>query len=282
MPENVIQIIVKDMIMPEKDTKYNELKTKIDALEGAFQNTNNPWIKNISIWISICALLFSFGTTIISYKRAESLNNQALKAELREVLQRLSQLPTENFEKSKKYKGDETAIAFMASQYNQEAILLAKQSLSIVKKIPSELVTSIEYSSVALALQNAFLLDKAMYYLELAKGKAEGVNDEVGSLRGLANLNFISGQPELGRNQYTKALAVFSKYQGYNDYTIKSTHIWTYQTWAYAEAGIGRLDLANQKLKEAKLLISTLMRSPGRLQLEAQIDQIWKEINSKS
>ncbi len=266
--------------MSELEEKFEILKNEVDALQIALMNQNATWFKNIPLWVSILALLFSFGTTVVSYQRAESQNNQALKSELRVVLQRLSQLPSEQFEKKKEHEGDENAIAFFASQANQEGTLLAKQSASIAKKIPPELITSIEYASIAVALQNSYQIDEALTYLSMAKLKVEGMNDEVSVLRGIANLKFISGQPEQGRTEYQEALSVFSKYQGHNEYTIKSTHVWTYRYWAYAEAGIGRLDLANQKLEQAMKLTSTIMISPGRSQLEGQIQQTWHELNN--
>lgn len=268
--------------MSNLEEKFEILKSEVDALQHARLNQHTPWYKNIPVWVSILALLFSFGTTVFSYQRAESQNNQALKSELRVVLQRLSQLPTEQLEKTKKYEGDESAIIFLSSQSFQEATLLAKQSVSIAKRIPDELLTSIEYMSIALALQSASQIEEAFTYLNLATSKAEDVNDKISALRVTANLNFISGQPELGRIKYKEALNIFSKYKGFNEFIIKSAHIGTYRYWAYAEASIGRKDLANHKLEEARGLASTLMVSPGRAQLERQINQAWQEINYKA
>lgn len=268
--------------MSELDEKFDLLKNEVDALQIALLSQQTPWYKNISIWISISALLFSFGTTLVSYERTKVQDIQALKSELRIVLQRLAQLPTQQFELSKKYKGDENAIGFLASQINQESTLLAKQSASIASKIPPELITSAEYSSVALALQNSYQIGDALRYLELALKTSESVNDEVAALRGIANLYFISGQPELGRVKYQETLNVFSKYKGHNQFVQKSTHIWTYRFWANSEAGMNRLDLANQKLDEAKKLVSTIPLSPGRNTLEKQIQQTRDDLNAAS
>src|SRR5262249_29566262 len=57
----------------------------------------------MSTLIALAAFLFSFGTTIVSYRRANRQDVHNLKTELRGLLQRLAALPKENLEVMQKY-----------------------------------------------------------------------------------------------------------------------------------------------------------------------------------
>ncbi len=59
------------------------LKREVDALQIAIHRQEAPWYKNMSTVLSIVALLFSFGTTFVSYKRTESQDVQNARVELR-------------------------------------------------------------------------------------------------------------------------------------------------------------------------------------------------------
>jgi hypothetical protein len=91
---------------------------------------------------------------------------------------------------------------------------------------------------------------------------------------------FSRGQYEAGRVEYQKALSVFSKYKGYNDFTQKSTHILTELTWAIAEASSGFASLANQHIASAESTVSTLLPGPGTEQLKNQINQVKSRLAS--
>ena len=98
--------------MSDLEEKFGILKNEVDALQIAITSQNSPWYKNIPVWISIMAPIFSFGTTFVSLKRAENQDIQSKKSELRGMLQRLAILPTTQFELSKKYECDKNAIGF--------------------------------------------------------------------------------------------------------------------------------------------------------------------------
>src|SRR5262245_6234256 len=82
------------------------LKREVDALQIVVQSKTTPWYRSTSTIISIMALLFSFGTTSVSYLRTQSQDVQSLRTELRGVLQRLTELPKENVQMAKAYESD--------------------------------------------------------------------------------------------------------------------------------------------------------------------------------
>ena len=74
------------------------MKREIDALQVTVTERSKPWYHNVSVLISIIALLFSFGTTLVSYHRNNIQEIQNARAELRGLLQRMAALPKENVE----------------------------------------------------------------------------------------------------------------------------------------------------------------------------------------
>lgn len=252
------------------------LKKEVDALQIAIHGQQTPWYKSMSTVLSVVALLFSFGTTFVSYKRTQSQDIQSARVELRVLLQRLASLPRENIEITKKYeKIDPSAVASISGFINQENAILARQAAEIAKNLPPESVSATEYYAIGVALQNAYNVEGAKEAFTKAIDVSTDLNDRVAALRMRANLLFGTGQPDAGRVDYQKALSVFSDFEktSYNDYTKKSTHIWTELGWAYSEASIGLKDVALQHVVNAENYLFGLIASPGVDQLKTQIAQ---------
>lgn len=261
------------------------LKKEVDALQIAIHSQRSPWYKSMSTVLSVIALLFSFGTTFVSYKRTQSQDIQNARVELRSLLQRLASLPRESIELTKKYeKTDPAAVASISGFINQENALLARQAAEIAKKLPPESVSGTEYYAIGVALQNAYNVEGAKVSFTKAIDVSTDLNDRVGALRMRANLLFNTGQPDAGRVDYQKALDVFSNFDkaSYNEYTKRSTHIWTELGWAYSEASIGSKDVALQHVANAENYFSGLMASPGVDQLKSQVNQAKKFLTGAS
>jgi hypothetical protein len=120
-----------------------------------------------------------------------------------------------------------------------------------------------------------------MEFMQKAVATAENkdFNEEIAALRTYANLLLDSGQPEAGRKEYQKALNIFSRYHGYNQFIQNSTHIWTELSWAIAEANNKFMDQAKQHISQAENYLSALPPSPGKEQLTNQITQAKFRIN---
>ncbi len=255
------------------------VKGEVDALQIAVLSSRTTWYKNIPIIISILALAFSFGTTYVSNERTEVQDIQNLKSDLRNMLQRLADLPSRNFELTRKYADDPQAIGYFSGQLNQENSLLAAQAAELVSKLPADRVSAIELYSIAVALQFSYQNEKAKEFYQLSYDLADNMNIAISAKRGSANVLFISGQAEAGRVQFQQALNIFSVYKGYNDSTQKNTHIITLLNWAGAEAGMGFVDSAIQKIEEAENIANSMV--PGSLtnQLIGQIRQARSQIS---
>jgi tetratricopeptide (TPR) repeat protein len=253
--------------------QYHLLKKEVDSLQISIMSAKIPWYKNIPIIVSVIALLFSFGTTYVSNQRIAAQDVQALKTELRSMLQQLSVLPSKNFELKKKYSNDAYAVAFISGQLNQENALLAFQAADLVSRLPSKKVTAIEMYSLALAFQNSYEIQKANEMYQLSYDIAEDMSTAVAAKRGIANSLYQLGQPEAGRVHFQEALNIFSRYKGHNDFIQKNTHIKTLLNWFGSEAGGGYIARSKQKLDEARGIVESLPPGPFTEQVAKQVAQ---------
>lgn len=255
------------------EQKIDLMKREIDALQIAAHTQAKPWYKNMSTILSTVALLFSFGTTFVSYHRTTIQDIQNTRQELRGLLQRISALPKEVVEINKKYSSDTAAIKTVLGFINQENTLLATQAAELAKKLPTDLVSSAEYYAIAVALQATYDLAGADEFLKYSIQAAKDFNTEIAVVRSMAGLKFLQGQPDAGRIEFQKALDIFSKYPAYDSFTKANTNVFSEVAWAQAEANIGQYELKDQHFKSAMSIVDSLPQTPGANNLRDQIMQ---------
>ena len=200
------------------------MKREIDALQIAITGQSKPWYRNVATLLSIIALAFSFGTTYVSYQRTIVQDIQNTRQELRGLLQRLAALPKENVEASKKYSDDPAAKGLIGGFINQENALLGRNAAELAKKLPAKWVSATESYSIAVALQSSYDLTAANEFLINAIKANPDFNTEISSLRMMAGMKFLQGQPDAGRVEYQKALDIFAKYP-----QVRSVHACQHQ-----------------------------------------------------
>jgi hypothetical protein len=263
----------------QSNEELNDLRRTIETMQGQIDalqtsmNAKKPWYASFSTITSTLALLFSFGTTYVSYKRVEAQDIQNSRTELRGVLQRLSTLPRDDYEIKKKYANDPASAVYLSSLFNQENSFLAQQAAEIADRIPNY-ITASEYYAIQTGLFNSAKQDQAVRYLEKAIEKARNPNDEVAALRTKATLFFVNGRAADGRQIFAMALAVFEKYPGYNDSYQKSVHLQTQLIWHTAEMHAGFHQNARGRLDDAKRLALEVDPGPFREQLLKQVAQV--------
>lgn len=266
--------------MDEADKRFTEfgarlesLKQEVDSLQIMLANVMKPWYRDGASLVSMLALIFSFGTTFVSYQKADQQDIHAAKSDLRILLQRLASLPKDNFELVTRYQNDANTAQYLSGYINQENSLLAKQAAEIAERIPAN-ISSTEYFAIHAALRFASLDQLAVKFLEKAVEKADNANDAVAALRAYGTHLISTGQLDAGRAQYRKAESLFSVYLGHADYYQKTTQILTYLNWHGAEAGVGNMDEAERLLNLAKEIRVQLPPSQFTSQVSAQIDQV--------
>jgi tetratricopeptide (TPR) repeat protein len=275
--------------MAERDDAISHLSERLDMLKGevdtlreAVMKPGIPWYKNASSIVAISALLFSFGTTYVSYVHTRVQDIQSLKTELRSLVQRMASLPKENLEIFKKYSDDATSAGLVSGYINQENLLLARQAAEIVKRLPPDQVSATEYQAIGLAMVNSNNTEQAGFFYQKAIDTAESLDDELNSLRGKAGILFIDGKPEAGRMEYQRALSVFERRPGVNNITQVACNITTELNWALSERTSGFVDLAGQHLSSAERLVSTLPPSPGQTRMRDMVLQAKSQFNASS
>lgn len=254
------------------------MKREIDALQIASAAKARPWYRDFSTLLSVTALLFSFGTTFVSYHRTEMQDIQSARQELRGLLQRIAALPKENLDAAKKYADDPASRSMVSGFINQENTLLARNCAELAKKLPAGSVSATEFYAIAVALQNAYDLAGADEFLNYAIKADPDFNTEISCLRMLASMKFISGKPETGRVEYQKALDIFSKYPQFDPYTRAVTNVQTELAWAFSEASSNVFNLASQHVENAEALVASFPRSPGVDMMRSQISQARSQI----
>lgn len=268
------------------EDKFELLKKEVDSLQVVVMSRQAPWYKNVSILISAIALIFSFGTTYVSFQRTKIQDIQNLRVELRGLVQRLTTLPKDNYEIMQKYKEDPSSMNLYSGFITQETALLARQAAEITLKLPPDYVSGTEYYTIAMALQNCYKNEEAAEFFKKAIDSSDGFSDKIAALRGLAGLQFLSGETSSGRESFQKALDIFSEFKGYSLDTQVSTNVATELMWSQWEASTGHRDQAIKHHEQAeyrlkKLTSGTLAKSLSK-QIENNLIGLQPLINSTS
>jgi tetratricopeptide (TPR) repeat protein len=262
--------------MDEIQTKLDAMKQEIDALQIMVMSGKSPWYKSPSIVISAMALLFSFGTTAVSYHRSAQDDVRSARAELRGILQRLTSLPRDNFELIKKYQGDVEGQS-LSGLLTQENSLLARQASEIVDRFPDE-ITSGEYFSVAMALMAAADVTRVPIYLERALAQTADPNVKVSVLRNYGFYLLSTGQASEGRQRYEQALSIWSDYPNVSQYFKGSTDALTEIYWSQAELGANNIESAREHIRKALQRVNALPPGPMTMQLQGQAQHTQRAI----
>ena len=233
------------------------MKREVDQLQIAAAEKTRPWYRNVSTLLSVIALLFSFGTTAVSYVRTRQQDVQAARVELRTLVQKLTELPKEMIDKSIAYKGDTNALDGHSRLVNQENVVLSRQAAEIINRIETH-VGAGEFYAVAYAMLAGGQMKEAEELGRRGLAVADSSNDESALLRMLADLAFLRGDLEDGRVLYRRALALPTKYGETNRYLVSMTNFSTELAWSGSEFGAGRCVEAQAHLDGAQVFLEKL------------------------
>jgi len=254
--------------------KIEVMKEEIDALQISFMKEKTPWYKNVSTLIAMLALIFSFGTTFISYLHIREQDIQNSKSELRSMLQRLTSLPKENFEIQKKFMDDPVGTGLLGGYINQENTILSRQTLDLIKSLPQDRITAIEFFSTAQALMNAYDIINALECYQKSVEVSNDFNTELAARRGYANLLLYTRKLEEGRQQYESAINIFSRYKGYNRIIQIASNLETELLWAQSEANNNFKDKARIHVEKASGYLKDLPENQLKEGLKRKINQV--------
>ena len=227
----------EDQRLAEMAGALSTMKQEVDALQIAAQHDHKPWYRDGTVFVAALALVFSLGTTAVSYVKGEQQLREAERRDLRDLTMKLGTMPRELFEFQQKYGNNQQALSAFSGLLNAEQQILAKQASEIILRIP-ELVSASEHLYVANALISSNLPQIADWHVRAAVDKAKDADEIVVAYRTLANLAFLRGDAEDGRRQYELAKSSLSsgRVPVMNSTYVAWSNALTDIRWAQAEA----------------------------------------------
>lgn len=247
---------------------------EIDALQIASQKVIRPWYRDVTVLISLSAFLFSLLTTVFSYYIANQQQVQSNKAELRSLIQRITIL---NSEYDQLVSGGEKSgySGSRADAILTELILLATQADALMDRIPQDVLSTIEYFSVANAFVKNLYPERAEQMYLKAIDVSETPREKALALRGYANFLMSNGQHEKARQAYKDALSASQEASSTYPSAALRDRLYTHINWAYYELAQRECSIALQQLKEASAVVSQLRlpeEDPALLELNRLLE----------
>lgn len=265
-----------------------EMLNRIDTLDEEIQRINRkledkkPWYTEVSSIVAVLALLFSFGTTIVSYNKAKDQEYIASRIELRSVMERLAEIPKRNIEMVEKYgKDNPIVMAQLSAQLNTENLSLSNQADAIITRIenmPSGKgkILDVEYITVASALSTSLQQDKARRLLEKAYERSRDAATAAGALRSLATIALFYNEPNKARDYMKKARNIYEddKYKNDPDINKLFTNTTTEIQWANMELMLNNCTESKKHLEEGIKLKNLIIQPGVGQQFDGQIFEL--------
>jgi len=254
-----------------KQEDFDLLKQEVDTLQIEVAASKLPWYRNTSNIVAILALLFSFGTTVVSYLNSINQDKIEARREARTLIQRTTKLPIENLRLLNEFR-DLPEGHQLSGFINQENILLASQVAELVRTY-EESFTSTEFFAVATALAQSALVEDLPYFYEKAIQKANNANDYATATRAYAAYLCSSGQVDEGRSYFVKSEKVWDQFPSNNIYVTHSINVTTYMFWSQTEGFLlGNCSRANELIELAQEAANNLLASSFKQSLLYQIN----------
>lgn len=244
------------------------LKEEIASLKRSVSVNRTPWYSSATVLISALALCFSFGTTMVSLYRSSREDVRSARSELRGILQRISSLPKENFELTKKYRDDPEGLN-LTGYLAEENSLLARQAEEIINRFPDEISPG-EYFAVGNALRDSGDEVKFPLYMERAI-KSSNPLVKGAALRTLGRYLMVTGSVKEGREKYENTLAMLKDFPDTSAYLRNTEIAHTEMFWAQTEFEINEFEAAKIHIEKAAQTVAQLPANPSKAQLQRRI-----------
>jgi tetratricopeptide (TPR) repeat protein len=222
--------------------------------------TSTPWYRDPRILVAYIALLFSFGTTVVSYVRLDQDKQHEARTELTGYIQRLEDLPRVAAENRLQY-GDAGSSA-LSGYITAEAELIANQARAVIAVIPNQ-VSTVEYVTVGYAFQTTGNFEQASEMYQAALKAGTMPQDKVMAYRALANIRFVLDDPVGGRAYFTQARTIYTLDKDAPAIVVATEDEQTELQWALDEITLGNCTEAAGHIEKAQALSATLLVDNG-------------------
>jgi tetratricopeptide (TPR) repeat protein len=284
VPAEVEAPVSSQMLESRLAERVDMLDKQLADLQIDQVQMSKPWYRQMAVLIALGALFFTCAATIFNYVQTTQNNTHNARIELRDLTQRLSQIPIDNISATKAYTNS-FQLAQISSLLQEENAVLARQAEEVMNEIPDS-VSSSEYILVAQALTNSSLYDDALNVVNKATGAIQDANDGSTVYRFKGQLLFNSGDLADGRQSFQQALDIFNKYPTKNAYYQTTTTVQNEFVWATAEYGVDQCTEAKKHIDHAAQLLRGLSPQMQQQviaqQLQAEVQQETSYINACS
>ena len=203
----------------------------------------------VSMSISLLAFILSLAATTISLIRSKYEKQRAIRKEITDTLGKIVATAIDNAKLFHEIaEKDPRYFESVSSILGQQNAFLLQQATYLTDQVP-ELVTAVEYNTIAAATANAGDLIAAEKYYRKAIDVSP--NDYYRSLaiRSYANYLFPQRRFEEAREYFRKAISLLTG----GDNLVRYTNGLTYQMWGWNEANIGGSPKRAEELFESAL-----------------------------
>jgi hypothetical protein len=241
-PEPVDETSLRDLA-----SHVDTMKGEIDALQIQMAEGKGPWYRQSANLVAILALIFSFGTTYVSYQHTQQQDIEESRSQLRVLSERLSTLPREAIQNGKRYSKDQSTVQNLNASVYAELKVAASQAADIIERIPDH-VSAAECTLVATQLATFGIYERSNRILEIASKRAKDAEALVTAQRQYAVNLFNSSEIPEGRKKYEEALDAFQRFPTKNQYFIQYTRGYTETLWTESELNVGQCTEAAKHL----------------------------------
>lgn len=268
------------------DVQVESIKRELRKLDSRITAKEKPWYREGATVVAALALLFSFGTTVISYVKSSQQEVLSSRIELSELIKNISNIPQEHAEMISVFKNEPLTVAQLSSQINSKNLSLGSRAKAVIERIENSwygngTVLDVEYMAVAASLLSSFQFDKAKSLFEEAYKRARDATTAAGALRSTASIYMGYGDTSSMRQYLYKASKIYknSKYTSDPDTSKYVTNSTTELQWAYGEFQLGECENALVHLNYALPILNLIPSSPIKEQLLSQANQTQATIN---
>jgi tetratricopeptide (TPR) repeat protein len=261
------------------NSRIEVLSEKVSSLEDAAKK--KVWYKEAPTLISLAALLFSFGTTAVTFKRSDDQLTHDRQVELRDLLHKLSAIPQQISEANVKYANDAGTRDYVTAWIVSEQSVLAIEADEVIRKLPASQQIAADYIAIAYSHSSASRYRAAIDDLNEALKLKPNPDDEIGALWGLGHNNMLIGNVGAARAAYDSAEALADKNAStLDDYSKAIYPIVTLINRAGSEAQAQNVSQARAALEKAKKLVEKLPQTDNPDHFRASISQAEKWIDA--
>jgi hypothetical protein len=275
-PRESLRQMRSEMEELRRELRQNDQEIEALQLTAAREEerSHRPWYREGSLVIAMLALLFSFGTTVVSYARLDQEGLHEARNELTGYLQRLGELPRLAAELQLNH--GEAASAGASGFFNAEMELIANQALAVMNRIPDQ-VTTTEYLTVGSTFSGTGALAQADELFERGLQVAKTPIERITALRFRADLRYLMDDVEGGRELYREARGVFGQNPIEAPALVAQIDGFTEIRWAGVELNIRECDEARRHADEAERITAEYplaVLTPLLTQLREQLQSV--------